>query len=323
MEAMTMTWLTRGAATLGALLALSGVSLGGGAEVASAAACPLGGLAGAGQISCEFPCEANKRIAITVTRTAGLGEVTGHVRCGDTFVPGRGNQVKCGVHAGVAAGGGFNPFDICVSWRGVGATPFGPEGNCRGASDPGTNLHIQCVSLLPPDNIPGAKYYACNLVPGQVAGSAGADSLAADVSSGDGWDPLRLLDVDSGGFTFSGNVACAGTAYTDIARLDAMGTYHSLFCGTMDMYGSATLTAPGVALQSELAATFVSGRGPLMFSGWSGTVGGENVGPEGADGYLEAVPASNVGGGNCVNQDVTQFFLNGSWAGALPEETGM
>lgn len=155
---------------------------------------------------------------------------------------------------------------------------------------------------------------ACVMGPGLLHTWPGGEAVAGDVLSGErykyGWDPLNLLDVDTGGFEFSSPVTCAGvdvagSAPTVIAStgatITATGTYDSLICGTGSGNGSGYISGGGMSLSFEGAGvTFVAGAGRLTLNNFDGQFvnsqgGTQYVWKGDGTGYLQIVPDGRTG----------------------------
>lgn len=173
----------------------------------------------------------------------------------------------------------------------------------------------------------------CALVPGSVAGTTtigpGVQGVLVDSAGGTGWDPLKLLDIDSGGFTFTGQAVCGGADVAGAApdavaptpvTITANGNYNNLICGTGTAAGTATLkdTATGGAninLATTFSIHFVGGVGTLAVDSVTGTAKGSvnatnnTVSQGNGYGVIDIIPSA----GNCVQGTVTAFLVNGAF----------
>lgn len=264
-------------------------------EAASAGGCWDAAVPNGERPSCSFTCDWGDRVAIKVVQE-DKAYADGRGRCGIALVP----CVKPKAER----------MKVCRSPKS--SITDNTEGTCRGGP-PATELtvYVECTTFRIGAE-PSFRPLACVLAPGDGAGtSSGMLALTNDAFQGGGADPLGLLDVETGSFTFSGEATCAGTDIVGATvALTMSGTYESLVCGTVDLLGSATLTAPGISLSSEVAMTFVSGNGAILFSEIAGTLNGNPVDYGSADGLAGLRPAA----GNCVNLDMTQFVLEAAFA---------
>ena len=175
---------------------------------------------------------------------------------------------------------------------------------------------------------------ACVVGPG-VAGQTNVESIQGDLLSGGGWDPLQLLDSDTGGFTFSGPATCTGVdvagasgagtlglgptvvAPTSVT-ITATGTYDNLICGTGTANGNATLVGGGINLSSQFGLTFVSGAGKLSLVNPTGSVGSDTVNGGEGTGVIQIIPTGSAAGTvACGNGNVTSFTVLGGFEATL------
>lgn len=173
-----------------------------------------------------------------------------------------------------------------------------------------------------------AAALACALVPGAVVGTTtsgpGVQGVLLDGAGGTGWDPLRLLDIDRGGFTFTGEAVCtdmdvAGAApdamTPSVTTITATGQYNNLICSTGTATGSARLNGMFFTLSAAISIHFVGGMGTLAVDDVIGTVRGSVNGTDNTvsqgNGYgvIDIIPTT----GNCVQGYVLTYFVNGAF----------
>lgn len=139
-------------------------------------------------------------------------------------------------------------------------------------------------------------------------------------------------------------------------NIEAAGDFDNLICGTGTANGDAVIRGPGVQIYTEFAIKFNGGVGGGTTPPFTGklvfVVDADNTGVDNGGGQLDTAPSEDQGinyvghsfatvdgnenqidggggtgdvtitpsVGNCVNQNVTQFFVNGKFEGFLSGE---
>lgn len=176
----------------------------------------------------------------------------------------------------------------------------------------------------------------CALGPGVVVTTwSGAETAQEDLLWGGAWDPLRLLDVDSGTFDFQGPATCAGADVVGPSGSSAFaptqvtirgtGTFDNLICGT----GTANLTGSLIGGDYDLSVaaglTFVAGAGKLTVTNLGGRIGPNYVARGEGTGYAQIVPTGRTGppvnrelpAVACATATATSFEVLGGFAATV------
>jgi len=155
-------------------------------------------------------------------------------------------------------------------------------------------------------------------VSGQAA--PGVENIVSDLGP-------DILDTDSGTFGFTGSATCAGADANNVPptvvgpatfELSAGGTYNNVICGTGTANGTANLTNGGdTDINSTFGITFAAGVGKISLVVDGGTAAGEAVSGGNGDGAVNIIPNGLEGGGNCIDESVTSFVVNGAFSSTL------
>jgi hypothetical protein len=172
----------------------------------------------------------------------------------------------------------------------------------------------------------------------------GVFSFSHDVSASGGV-PNALTTTDTGTYSFAtpaGQTVCSGTSngapFASTGTITSTGNYRNTICGTgkawsdddnsqaydpagniapadtTNVNGSGTGTVPNVT-SADYVIPFDSGVGQLTADDFDTS----NVGTNGtATGAVQITPDGAHNGGNCVNEDVTQFVVEGSFNFSIP-----
>lgn len=179
---------------------------------------------------------------------------------------------------------------------------------------------------------------ACVVGPG-VAGQTNVENIGSDIqpggAGGGAWDPIDLLDVDTGGFQFSGPATCTGvdvagaTGPSVVAptavTITATGSYDNIICGTGTANGTGTLVGGGINLTAPFGLTFVAGAGKLSLNNITGNVGADDVNGGEGTGYIQIIPTGNNGTSSvpplpaesCLTSNTTAFTVLGGFEATL------
>ena len=164
--------------------------------------------------------------------------------------------------------------------------------------------------------LPLALVAAALLAPTASAAPQSANCVLNGVT-GDLTPPVKAILNGTGGsgtFTFEGGAVCSGVIggtplSSTSAHISASGTYTNQVCGTGTADGTATIdfNVNGVRASSNFHIDFRGGQGVLTLT-YNVTAGGTGSGS--GQGAISIVPS----GGNCVNEDVSEFTVLGGFA---------
>jgi len=153
-------------------------------------------------------------------------------------------------------------------------------------------------------------------VSGQAA--PGVENIVSDLGPAP-----DILDTDSGTFGFTGSATCAGADANDVPPtvvgpatfdLSAGGTYNNVICGTGTANGTANLTDGGSTnIDYTFGIMFANGVGLKSLVVDGGTFAWKTVDGGAGQGVVHIVPNVFGGGGNCIDESVTSFVVNGSY----------
>jgi len=178
----------------------------------------------------------------------------------------------------------------------------------------------------------------CEIAPGVVGALVpGAEGRLNDLTLGNGWDALRLMDTDNGTFVIDGDVVCTGedpaanttennlpSAFAATYNFQASGAYSHLICGTLTLTGALTVAGPGTLINAHMGSKLEDWQGRLalvikqggQITGPIDAVGNQVDGGMGI-GTLQLVPEQN-----CELEDVHTFQLSGSFQASLSDHGG-
>jgi hypothetical protein len=120
-------------------------------------------------------------------------------------------------------------------------------------------------------------------------------------------------DSETGTFTYSGNVTCAGndngTPRQESGPITASGTYNNMLCGTGSAQGSSTVTLPSGTVNAQFVIQFRGGNGTIDIT--SAVRNNGETGTGAGDAQLRPVD------GNCATTTVNTFQVLGGFAVTL------